>query len=111
MALLSRKVPQFTFSSHHVHLLVHHVGVVSTAERRSHRRVRQGPIDGRNYGSDLIVESGTNEVFQRDTTWQAALDNEVGVLASTQCVIFVNVSSSADWFGNQKGLPLLVHPH
>ena len=58
--------------------------------------------------NDVIVESGTNDVFQRDTTWQAALDTEVGMLASTQCVIFVNVSSYADWFGDQMGLPPLV---
>jgi hypothetical protein len=58
--------------------------------------------------NDVIVESGTNDVFQRDTTWQAALDTEVGMLASTQCVIFVNVSSYADWFGDQEGLPQLV---
>ncbi|HEY2562080.1 MAG TPA: SGNH/GDSL hydrolase family protein [Acidimicrobiales bacterium] len=57
---------------------------------------------------DVILESGTNDVFRRTPTWQADLDTEASMVANTQCVIFVNVSSHADYFNIQDGLPPMV---
>jgi lysophospholipase L1-like esterase len=57
---------------------------------------------------DVILESGTNDVFRRTPTWQADLDTEASMVANTQCVIFVNVSSHADYFNIQDGLPTMV---
>jgi lysophospholipase L1-like esterase len=58
--------------------------------------------------NDVILETGTNDVMQQNHLWWAELDQEVSMVANTPCVVFVNVSTYADFFGDLDGLPPMV---
>jgi lysophospholipase L1-like esterase len=58
--------------------------------------------------NDVILETGTNDVFQQNYLWWVELGNEVSMVQNVQCVIFVNVSTYADIFNELAGLPAMV---